>query len=131
MRRPAVVIVALALAACGPERADAPQPRGSPPPVQTEAPPPTEVRQWVAVFDTAEHPDDLDPSTKELLETAAENIAVQPVQCWEGLAADLDVDAGLYAAAVIAPTEEELQAVVEDVGREPVGTGRYKAFCID
>jgi hypothetical protein len=55
---------------------------------------PTSVRQWVAVFDTAPRPHSLDPSTEELLDAAGGNIAVQPVQCWEGLATDLGVNAG-------------------------------------
>ena len=76
-------------------------------------------------------PDSLDPSTEELLDAAGGNIAVQPVQCWEGLAADLGVNAGEYAAAVIASSKDELDAVVEEVGREPIGTGEYEAFCLD
>jgi hypothetical protein len=91
----------------------------------------TSVRQWVAVFDTAAHPDHLDPSTEELLDSAGAQIAVQPVQCWEGMAADLEVDPGVYAAAVISTSEEELAGVVEGVDREPIGTGRYEAFCLD
>jgi hypothetical protein len=123
-----LTLLAVVVVACGGDGAS--EPRGSPA-TRTEHPTGTEVRQWVAVFDTAAHPDDLDPSTEELLDAAREHIAVQPVQCWEGLAEDLDVEAGLYAAAVIAPREDDLRVVVEDVGREPVGTGRYRAFCID
>ena len=129
-RRP-LVLAALVLVACGPDRPGGAEPRESSSPPGTQLPPSGEVRQWVAVFDTAAHPDDLDPSTEELLEAAAEHIAVQPVQCWDGLAGDLGVHAGRYAAAVIAPSQDELQDVVEEVGRKPVGEGRYEAFCLD
>jgi hypothetical protein len=129
-RRP-LVLAALVLVACGPEPPGGAESGGSPSSPGIELPPSGKVRQWVAVFDTAAHPDDLDPSTEELLEAAAKHIAVQPVQCWDGLANDLGVDAGLYAAAVIAPSRDELEDVVEEVGREPVGEGRYEAFCLD
>jgi hypothetical protein len=128
-KRP-LVLAALVLVACAPNRPGGAEPGESPSPPGTQLPS-GKVRQWVAVFDTAAHPDHLDPSIEELLEAAAEHIAVQPVQCWDGLADDLGVDAGLYAAAVIAPSRDELQDVVEEVGREPVGEGRYEAFCLD
>ena len=121
--------VMLAAAACGQDPSRAPATGASATAVET--PVETSIRQWVAVFDTASHPDDLDPSTEELLDSAGGHIAVQPVQCWEGLAADLQVDAGVYAAAVIATSEDELDGVVEEVGREPIGTGEYEAFCLD
>jgi hypothetical protein len=131
VRRLALVAAVLAAVACG--RAAEPPPQGSPagqttPPATSTA---TTVRQWVAVFDTAGHPDDLDPSTEDLLAAVGGNIAVQPVQCWEGLAEDLGVGAGEYAAAVIATSEEELNGLVDRVGKEPIGTGRYAAFCLD
>jgi hypothetical protein len=119
----------LTAAACGQGPSRAPATEASPATVET--PVETSVLQWVAVFDTASHPDDLDPSTDELLGAAGGHIAIQPVQCWDGLAADLDVAAGAYAAAVIATSEDELESVVEEVGREPIGTGEYEGFCLD
>lgn len=119
----------LTAAACGQNSSRAPATGTSPTTVETRVE--TSVRQWVAVFDTAFHPDDLDPSTEELLDSAGGHIAVQPVQCWEGLAADLEADPGVYAAAVIATSEDELDGVVDEVGREPIGTGEYEAFCLD
>jgi hypothetical protein len=32
---------------------------------------------------------------------------------------------------VIATSKDELDGVVEEVGREPIGTGEYEAFCLD
>ena len=131
MTRAIALVTVVILGACG-DRSE--ELRAGPSPAPTETAPtglPTSVRQWVAVFDTAGHPDDLDPSTEELLEEVGGHIAVQPVQCWDGLAADLELNAGLYAAAVIATSEQELADVVGDVGREPIGTGEYEAFCID
>lgn len=131
MRNLAAIAVVLVAGACGGE---AETPATEPMPGETtpaEGPTANSVRQWVAVFDTAAHPDDLDPSTQELLDAVGGNIAVQPVQCWEGLAEDLGVGAGEYAAAVIGTSEDELADVVEKVGEEPTGTGRYRAFCLD
>lgn len=129
MRRAVLLGAMLVAAACAEDPSEEPRTESPPAPVPTAVE--TSVRQWVAVFDTAAHPDDLDPSTEELLDAAGGHIAVQPLQCWEGLAKDLDVDAGLYAAAVIATSEDELAEVVDDVGREPVGSGAYEAFCLD
>jgi hypothetical protein len=123
-------VAVLATAGCG--RAADPASQGSPgdtTPAATSTA--TTVWQWVAVFDTAGHPDDLEPSTEDLLAAVGGNIAVQPVQCWEGLAEDLEVGAGEYAAAVIATSEEELNGLIDRVGEEPVGTGRYPALCLD
>jgi hypothetical protein len=128
VRRAVVVGAVLAAAACGGDASVGPGTGSSPTPAPT--PVETSVRQWVAVFDTAAHPDHLDPSTEELLDSAGGHIAVQPVQCWDGLAADLEVDPGLYAAAVIATSEHELEGVVEGVDRDPIGTGEYEAFCL-
>jgi hypothetical protein len=129
VRRVVVLGAVLAAAACGRDSSLGRGTETSPTPVPSSVE--TSVRQWVAVFDTAAHPDHLDPSTEELLDSAGAQIAVQPVQCWEGMAADLEVDPGVYAAAVISTSEEELAGVVEGVDREPIGTGRYEAFCLD
>jgi hypothetical protein len=130
LRTLALVASVLAAGACGGEAE--PPPQGSP--AGETGPPPKAagtVRQWVAVFDTAGHPDGLDPSTEELLDAVGGNVAVQPVQCWQGLAEDLEVGAGEYAAAVIGTSQQELDGLVDQVGEEPIGTGRYRAFCLD
>ena len=136
MRGTIVIAAVLAGGACGEPATEGPRGEGSPTPAETpagtpETALPTPVRQWVGVFDTAGHPDGLDPSTAELLDSAGGNIAVQPIQCWDGLAADLEVDPGVYAAAVITTSEDDLATVVEAVGRGPIGTGEYRAFCLD
>jgi hypothetical protein len=91
-----------------------------------------EYTEWIAVFDVARSPDQLDPSTEELLETAgSEHIAVSPISCWEGLPEKLHSGVDAYVAAVYGPGEEELDEVIEAVGREPIFRGELAAYCID
>jgi hypothetical protein len=88
--------------------------------------------EWIAVFDVGGHPEELDPSTEELLETAGmDHIAVGQASCWKGLPRKLGVGLDAVVAAVHARSEEELDTVVSAVGRQPVFLGELAAFCID
>lgn len=87
-------------------------------------------REWVAVFRVAEV-DELDEETKEFMRLVPDNIAISPVGCWVGLAAELGNPQGEnpYAAALVAESREELEAAVEKVGREPILVGEFPAMC--
>lgn len=89
------------------------------------------VSEFVAVFDTARDPDDLDPSDQELLEIAPDNVAVSPASCWKGLPQGLGVSRNHYVAAVVATTGNELDFVIEQVDRVPIFYGQLKARCVD
>ena len=99
--------------------------------LSADEPIPTSPREWVAVFDAARRIEALDPSQDELLDTAGRNIAVGQVECWTGLASEVGAGAGWYVAAVVAPTEEELDAAVARVGRELMFRGELEAHCVD
>lgn len=89
-------------------------------------------REWIAVFDVARRPEGLDPSTEELLETAGmDHIAVGQASCWKSLPRKLGVGLNAFVAAVYGPSEEELDEVIEAVGREPIFRGELPAYCID
>jgi hypothetical protein len=85
--------------------------------------------EWVAVFDAARDPRDLDPGAEELKETAGTHIAISPVSCWRGLPQRLAVSRDVYVAAVVAGTETELDFVVERVGRIPQARGLFPRRC--
>lgn len=89
------------------------------------------VSEFVAVFETARDVDDLDEITDELLEVAPRNIAVSPASCWKGLPPSLGVSRNHYVAAVVAQTGNELDFVIERVGRAPIFYGQLRARCID
>ncbi len=89
------------------------------------------VLEFIAVFDVARGQDDLDPSTRELIATAGPNVTVADAGCWDGLPRKLGVGRSFYVAAVVAPTEEELEAAIQRVGREPIFRDRIVTYCVD
>jgi hypothetical protein len=56
-----------------------------------------------------------------------------PSGCWVGLPEKLGNPEGdsVYVAAVVAESREELEQVVEKVGREPLLEGEFPAVCVD
>ncbi|HEV3474516.1 MAG TPA: hypothetical protein VG602_04040 [Actinomycetota bacterium] len=85
--------------------------------------------EWVAVFDSAPDPGQLDPGAEELQDTAGTHLAISPVSCWRGLPARVGVSRNAYVAAVIAATETELDFIVERVGRIPQARGLFARRC--
>ncbi|HYH28464.1 MAG TPA: hypothetical protein VEA19_06795 [Actinomycetota bacterium] len=122
MRWVLIVSVGMVLASCG----------GADPSPPAEAPtdPSPGVTEWVAVLEVGS-PDDLEPVQAELMAEAPGNISVSPVSCWGGLAQALDVPGAEYAAAVVAPSREQLEEVIAAVGREPVHVGEHSNACTD
>ena len=56
-------------------------------------------------------------------------IVVSPVNCFDGLPVD---DPGTtYVLGVVAPTREQLDALVERVDRPTVFVGRVRTMCLD
>jgi hypothetical protein len=123
-------IVALGTTACADQ-----QPRAGP-----ESPSPTfeDVTtvspghpEFLAVFETAADPEDLESVQEEILEEAPENVAVSPAACWEEVPDELGISGGDYVAGVVAATAEELQEAVEAVGREPIFEGQVTLIACD
>jgi hypothetical protein len=79
----------------------------------------TTLTEWVAVFHTARTVSALDQDTDALSEFAPNNLIVGPVGCHEGLAEELGVGEGTYFSGIVAETESELEAAVEDARRSP------------
>jgi hypothetical protein len=124
--------------ACGSgEKAPRPE-SATPTPTPTDAiakePEPTVdlVREWVAVFRVAEA-QDLQAETQELFRLVPKNIAIAPMGCWVGLPEKLGNPKGesVYVSAVVAESRQELDRVVEKVGREPILLGEFPAMCVD
>jgi hypothetical protein len=133
MTRLLSVIALAALVATG--CAEEPEPRAgpaSPSPtfedVTEESP---GAPEFLAVFETAEDPEDLEPIQEEILEEAPENVAVSPAGCWEEVPEELRISAGDYVAGVVAATEEELREAVDAVGREPIFEGQVTLIACD
>lgn len=98
--------------------------------VATDPEPTVELlREWVAVFRVAEV-EELEDETQELLRLVPKNIAIAPIICWVGLREKLSNAKG-YVSAVVAESREELDRVVEKVGREPILEGEFPTMCVD
>jgi hypothetical protein len=87
-------------------------------------------REWVAVFRVAEV-EKLEQETQELLRLVPKNIAVSPIGCWVGLPKKLGNPTGesVYVSAVVAESRQELDGVIEKVGREPILKGEFPTMC--
>jgi hypothetical protein len=90
------------------------------------------LQEWVAVFRVAAS-EDLRPETDEFLRLVPKNIAIAPIGCWVGLRERLGNPKGesVYVAAVVAESRQELDRVVERIGREPILLGKFPAMCVD
>jgi hypothetical protein len=127
----AVVALALASVACGEDREPRAGP-GSPSPTfedVTDGSP--GAREYLAVFDTAEDPEDLEALQEEILEAAPANIAISPAGCWDEVPEELGVSSGDYVAGVVAVSAEGLQDAVDAVGREPIFEGQVTLIACD
>jgi hypothetical protein len=121
----------VAAVACGQDREPRAGP-GSPSPTfedVTEASP--GAPEYLAVFETAEDPEDLEALQEEILEEAPANVAVSPAGCWEEVPDELGVPAGDYVAGVVAASAQGLQEAVDAVGREPIFEGRVTLIACD
>lgn len=90
------------------------------------------ILEWVAVFRVAEV-QELNDEAQELFRLVPQNVAVAPVGCWVGLPEKLGNPSGEspYVSAVVAESREELDRVVEKVGRDPILRGEFPAMCVD
>jgi hypothetical protein len=90
------------------------------------------TEEWLAVFESAEDPDDLDEIKRRILRTARPNVAIGPAACWREVPEALDVGGDHYVAGVVAATEQDLDAAVAAVGEEPIFRARVTLIaCAD
>ncbi len=87
------------------------------------------VQEWVAVFETAEDPNELDAASAPLRKKVKGAILVGPAGCHEGLPEALSVEGNMYVLGVVARSEEKLNAAVERADREPISRGRFRLLC--
>ena len=85
--------------------------------------------EWVAVFDTAADPEDLERLQTRLLRRAPRNVLVGPAACHRNLAQELSVSEADYVAGVVARTRAELREAVNRMGQEPIVQGRFVLLC--
>jgi hypothetical protein len=87
------------------------------------------VTEWLAVFRTATDVQELDADTTAVKAIVGGAIVVSPVNCFDGVSID---DPGTrYVLGVVAPSKEQLDALVEQVDRPTVFVGRVRTMCLD
>ena len=72
---------------------------------------------------------DLDADTSKLMAIVDGSIVVSPVNCFEGLSVD-DPEA-TYVIGVVAPTREQLDALIELADQKTIFEGRVRTMCLD
>jgi hypothetical protein len=87
------------------------------------------VQEWIAVFRTEADPRDMREDTAVVVSIVGGSIVVSPVACFEGLPADLPLDA--YLLGVVAPTKDALDEIVADVDRTAIFVGQVRTMCLD
>lgn len=87
------------------------------------------VQKWIAVFRTEADPRDMREDTADVLSIVGGSIVVSPVACFEGLPADLALDA--YLLGVVAPTKDALDEIVAEVDRTAIFEGQVRTMCLD
>lgn len=85
--------------------------------------------EWVAVFDTARDPNDLEQEQAGLLERVEGAILVAPAGCHEGLPKALKVDDGTYVLGVVALTKQQMEQAVDRAERDPIFRGQLTLLC--
>jgi hypothetical protein len=128
----ALVSGALVLAACAREPVtSSPAPTASPTSPATPSPEASGPAVWIAVFETAEDPNDLDTAARTLMEETGTAVAVGPEICYGGLRGEDGVSPGEYVLVVVASSRKELEAAIERSGRDPVLMDKVEDLCPD
>lgn len=128
----ALVSSALVLAACAREPVtSSPAPTASPGGSASPSPQASGPAVWIAVFETARDPNDLDSEARTLMERVGTAVVVGPEVCYGGLRGEDGVSPGEYVLAVVASSRNELEAAIERSGRDPVLTDRVEDLCPD
>jgi hypothetical protein len=86
---------------------------------------------WIAVFRTAEDPNDLDAPARNLMERAGDAVVVAPEGCFGGLRDRDQVRAGDYVLAVVDGSADGLEEAVARAGEKPVLRARVEDLCPD
>ena len=92
-------------------------------------PPPPGDRQWLAVFETAADPDDLDAATTDLLERVGGGTVTSPAGCFRESLEGSGIAPGDYVLGVAAGSRGELNELVARSGREPIFRGEVVDTC--
>ena len=119
----AAISIVLALTACSRSSTPNEPAYGTPSPSASPV-----VDRWLAAVGVAPLADDLDTLTERLLEPLGEALVVSPVDCFEGLPADVDDG---YVIGALAESRGRAEALVAEAGERPLFTASVTMLCTD
>ena len=90
---------------------------------------PGSVTEWLGVLRTEAVVDTLDDDTAAVKAIVHGSIVVSPVACFDGLPASFEPD--VYVLGVVAPTRQELDQLLSQVGRSTIFEGQVRTMCLD
>jgi hypothetical protein len=124
-----VALTVLVLAGCAGDRAATPRSTATPDRASPTARGPSPLHAWIAVFQTAEDPNQLDAAAEDLMDRVGPAVVVAPEGCFGDLRGRGNIGPGDYVLAVMAGSEDQLERAVERAGERPMVTARVEDLC--
>jgi hypothetical protein len=90
---------------------------------------PGSVTEWLGVLRAEAVVDTLDDDTAAVKAIVHGSIVVSPVACFDGLPSSFEPD--VYLLGVVAPTRQELDRLLSQVGRSTIFEGQVRTMCLD
>ena len=120
----ATIVVALTACAKAAETIDLTSPTGAP---TTGGP--GSVTEWIGVLRTEADVARLNDDTAAVKAIVNGAIVVSPAACFDGLPASFG--SGDYVLGVLSPTREDLDRLLDELGRPTIFEGQVSTMCLD
>lgn len=121
-----VLMVAVMMAACA--DADESGDPGPATPAAPTAPASVSTKRWLAVVEVAPLADDLNATTERLLDPLGLALVVSPVDCFDGLPADLETG---YLIGAVGDSADEVEQLIADAGEQTMFSAPVTIVCTD
>ncbi len=86
------------------------------------------AERWLAVVEVAPLADDLSAATERLRDPLGLALVVSPVDCFEGLPADLETG---YLIGAVGDSADEVARLIADAGEQAIFTTHVTIVCTD
>lgn len=88
----------------------------------------TGAERWLAIVEVAPLADDLSATTERLRDPLGLSLVVSPVDCFEGLPADLETG---YLIGAVGDSADEVERLIADAGEQTMFTAPVTILCTD